>query len=115
MLEEHLGVDLKNLKQTNISTSKSLQYRMGLATQKSEENIDSENNKPDETIETLALKIVQEKYLEALGTYAANPLYSYFEASCCLKLAQIFVELGPNSSIHSLAGTFDRHTKVSKI
>ena len=93
---------------------------MGLAS-KVEELID-ENTKQEESIESTAIRLAQEKCLEALAIYSNSTLYSYFEARCSLRVATMYEELGSivginclsqfNSQSFSMSATFDRHSKV---
>ena len=120
-LEEHLGLELKTLRTSVVTASKTLQYRMGLATKV--EEVSDENTKQEESVESTAVRLALDKCSEALAIYSKSTLYSYFEASCSLRIATIYEQLGSSSgssSSHlvsqpsSMSTLFERHSKVRK-
>ena len=122
-LEEHLGLELKTLRTSVVTASKTLQYRMGLASKV--EEVSDENTKQEESVESTAVRLALDKCTEALAIYSKSTLYSYFEASCSLRIATIYEQLGSSSSSSSssfqflsqpssMSTLFERHSKVRK-
>ena len=124
-LEEHLGLELKTLRTSVVTASKTLQYRMGLASKV--EEVSDENTKQEESVESTAVRLALDKCTEALAIYSKSTLYSYFEASCSLRIATIYEQLGSSSisssssssfqflsQPSSMSTLFERHSKVRK-
>ena len=96
---------------------------MGLASKV--EEVSDENTKQEESVESTAVRLALDKCTEALAIYSKSTLYSYFEASCSLRIATIYEQLGSSSSSSSssfqflsqpssMSTLFERHSKVRK-